>query len=628
MMAKYEDFKSYLQDKYQNFLAEKLLTYINCCDLRKKTEYRLENLQVRTVTCKELSDGEIDISHVVAVDIDTEIEISCGVAVDIIKAEDYDKDHKFQIDMQATLGSKLSNLKVIEVRNLYHNELKKYNELDQFFLSPFKDNKELEDLVDYFTLWFCDRGAVYDKCKYPVKFIFENMGLIYKRGELGRDCLASTYFRNSTALIYDSSKETLVQENVKPGTIVLNTENPFVSIDDDEPLIVAHEIAHWWLHKDYIKVLALLNDEKDMMTYEQEASFFDENMTAAEKAHWYAEWEASAIGMRIAMPSFIMEDQWKRAKAQYDYYMFDRPQGERVEAILSILSINFGIPVLLVKQRARQLNHDVADGAFVEVDGKEYEPLSFPNGTLGRDETFIIDENSYKNLYEGNLDFRGLIDSGRYLYIGYVVCINDLKYISAKDDEIKLTNYARDHADECCLIFRMHWKIENYNYTEKYADNETFISGLNYRKKKERKVMPFDILFEYRSSNSYPSRDLEKALTEITEIRKEIRNYDNLGEALAFLLNKYNITREQLANDIGVDPSTIGRIMRNKIKPKPQTLVKICLGLHLTAAVGHKLEELAGYKFNDSTDESSRYNELIDNANILTVEDAFPDDSE
>ena len=68
--------------------------------------------------------------------------------------------------------------------------------------------------------------------------------------------------------------------------------------------------------------------------------------------------------------------------------------------------------------------------------------------------------------------------------------------------------------------------------------------------------------------------------------------------------------------------------MRNKIKPKPQTLVKICLGLHLTAAVGHKLEELAGYKFNDSTDESSRYNELIDNANILTVEDAFPDDSE
>ena len=61
--------------------------------------------------------------------------------------------------------------------------------------------------------------------------------------------------------------------------------------------------------------------------------------------------------------------------------------------------------------------------------------------------------------------------SGRYIYLGYVVCLVDQKYINILINEtglhFQLTNYAREHADECCIKFAVK---SGYNKDEKYIN--------------------------------------------------------------------------------------------------------------------------------------------------------------
>lgn len=83
--------------------------------------------------------------------------------------------------------------------------------------------------------------------------------------------------------------------------MLISRDKYYLGTDGTQRLTIAHEIIHWYLHQKYFKLLALLDDQSDMMSCEVEPSRYEESMTMAQKAHWYAEWQANALAIRIAM---------------------------------------------------------------------------------------------------------------------------------------------------------------------------------------------------------------------------------------------------------------------------------------------------------------------------------------
>lgn len=129
------------------------------------------------------------------------------------------------------------------------------------------------------------------------------------------------------------------------------------------------------------------------------------------------------------MPDAFFVRAMHEARAASSPYKFT---GFHVEDILHRVAQLFDVPDYAVKQRARQLDWDLADGAFVFVDGEHYFPFSFTEGMLDYHQTFVIDRESHEMLCETSREYSELIESGKYVYLGYVTCINDPKYISVE----------------------------------------------------------------------------------------------------------------------------------------------------------------------------------------------------
>ena len=73
-----------------------------------------------------------------------------------------------------------------------------------------------------------------------------------------------------------------------------------------------------------------------------------------------------------------------------------------------------------------------------------------------------MDSKNGSRLYNEDPRFAELIDSGRFVYTGCVVCLNDPLYIKKTDDPsypqgYALTDFALEHVDFCCLKFTRHY---------------------------------------------------------------------------------------------------------------------------------------------------------------------------
>ena len=85
----------------------------------------------------------------------------------------------------------------------------------------------------------------------------------------------------------------------------------------------------------------------------------------------------------------------------------------------------FSVSKYAVKTRAIQLGLDTADGVFLYVDHEYYYPISYPQGTLGKNQTFIVDKKSAEKIIRENENLRDLVEKGLVVYTGCVFCIND-----------------------------------------------------------------------------------------------------------------------------------------------------------------------------------------------------------
>lgn len=623
-MAKYPDLKSYLQANYLDLLQQAIQSFVDSSydgsgfhsiNVLSLCRHEVENLEVKALTCHD--------------DIGPRVKMDVGISADIVelglgtKRYEADRKHKwFTVYLRGNLVNGLTGVEVLDTKEFHNGKFQKDNALDQF-LVPYIYSASLEENADDFTEFYCD-GADYDGYKLPIEHIFKEFDIKCFLADLPESCFGRMYFRKVTAVVYEADPDTgelvPVRKEIEPGTMLISRSKYFLGDDGTQLLTIAHEIIHWHLHKKYFQLLALLDDEMDMMSCEVEPSRYDDSMTVAQRAHWYAEWQANALAIRIAMPISLLRKAFAEISATEDK---EQHPGDIVENALRRIAKMFDVPIFAAKQRARQVGIEAADGAFVYVDGKWHEPFVFENGNLGPKQTYVIDRASYEKLYHNNCDFAELIDSGKYVYLGYVVCINDPKYIvadfSGGGAKLKLSDYARENADECCLKF----DFRSTSYLRELQDKYEFY-GESYLSK--------EVKADYYVEHTYDKYFNHKCVQTADQIAKEVAAYnaaqdqekqvrkemasqgcDTFAESLKYHMKRKNVKVEELAERSGLSDTTIKNYRSGAIPYPPiENVMAVCIGLNLHRPYCIDLLGTANYQVDKDDPRSRAYRFLLD----------------
>ena len=238
-------------------------------------------------------------------------------------------------------------------------------------------------------------------------------------------------------------------------------------------------------------------------------------------------------------------------------------------------------------------------------------PFWFTEGILEQNQTFVIDKAGYDRLYEKDRDFAELIDFGKFIYLGYVVCINDTKYVTVEitgnKAELKLTDYAREHADECCLVF----SFRSTSYLKGIQDKYEFY-GESYLSKEVKSDNYVEHYYDKHFNNSITQTASEvreqvaiylASAQKVKDVNLELmqKGCDNFADMLLYHMDRKGIKIDELVERADLSDTTIKNYRSGDVPNPPiENVMAICIGLNLSKEYCLEMLRVAGYTLNDS----------------------------
>lgn len=421
----------------------------------------------------------------------------------------------------------------------------------------------------------CDysKNAVYDGYMLPVESIIINNGIPVYYSDLPDNCFGRIYFRSATAVVFNKqpyfNKLINMSMKLKPGNIILNKNRYELGSKDDELITIAHELVHWKKHQKYYRLLEILESESETMSCDIEPIVFDDSMTPIQKAHFYAECQADALAFRVAMPKTLVEEALQKIEENSKPYKY---KTDYYEDIVKKFSQLFGVSRDISKQRLRQLGYDWADSIFLRVNNKYYDSFSFAPGTLKENETFIIDRANYEKLISEDKKVAELINSRMYIYLGYVVCVFDAKYIIPvrKNGKVvfTLSEYAREHAGECCRKFALKYKLHITDHYE-YCGKKYFckIDADKYGKYNDDNI--FELSPEATNDREeYLKKEEERKKAKKILADMELNNIHFFKDALNYHMQRKNKTISEISDEFYLKEDTLKAYLAKPDSPK------------------------------------------------------------
>ena len=359
---------------------------------------------------------------------------------------------------------------------------------------------------------------------------------------------------------------------------------------------IAHELFHWARHRLYATIKRLFD-----MPHFKSTRCRTYGIIRREGEHSDEEWmeiHANAISPRIIMPAETAKPKAFEFLKQYGYDPA-RSDSERVlRNVVKELSDFFQVSKQVAMIRLSDFGIDQARDIY-ENDCERYDTSQVTHTDILRE-------------YTENENFRKIVDSGYFRYVEGRFVINDPKYIHKENGGIYLlTDYAREHLDECALRFIAvktddkhygvgHRKNRNYATIKKFIEeaynlgtaeawakaSAAFKSEIAYHKK---------LLAAVYSGASFPESfaalmDIVFDTMEIPEHKRATKFFDITG-----------ITDKKY------------REMRNAAPdycPTDRTIVGICMAFDLDVSICEKLFE-AGGKMLRHTDEHIAFRSML-----------------
>lgn len=397
------------------------------------------------------------------------------------------------------------------------------------------------------------------------------------------------YHREKT----DNKKEVRIDK----GTIVINKNYDLYNVFGTENLTLVHEAVHWIKHKKSMWFDNIVNSTRvshlsckiDGTAEGGKLSFVD-----------WMEWQANSLAPRILMPK---EQFSMHAAKLFDSYKLSFESNDTllyVDFVIDDLSKFYGVPKNSVKIRLIDCGFQIAIGAGLYLDNKHILPHSFKKDFLKPRETFSIEnlDASILSLLE--------IAKGNDEIINYRLVENHLVYNSKKYilkdifGNLKLTDYARHHMDECALVFEY-----GSDEISKYQNNYVYIQDcILCNKRKDN-----SIVVKYRN-NSFLDAAKDIIKPEASEFLDEINLKNslpsNLKDCFSIIRKNRGITQEKAAEILQCEATTIQRIENNEHSTL-QSFLGLCIAYECSYIVIQHLLSLSPYNLVMTDNEHQYY---------------------
>lgn len=348
-------------------------------------------------------------------------------------------------------------------------------------------------------------------------------------------------------------------ERVPGGTILVDFKNKGRSYTN----AVIHECCHFLLHHDFYLL--------------QKLYCFDLNMIPewdTDQAIREIELQAEHLVPRLLMPWNSVSEKAQDLMVRYAYLPYKQALAKTIYEISEFYEVSKSS----ARIRLIELGYKEAKGIMTYKDN-HYIPGFIDTSGFGHEYSISSDEGL--KLYLNDRHFRSIINTGRFCFAENHYCLNNEKYlINGKDGRPQLTEYARTHISECCILFEVKHGDKQYRYDAGVFNSEQIYRGPDiYR--------PVDV----------PGEQIPEAgkIRYLNYINAKRNLFPNFGDTLAFHIKERGFTQEIIAEMINVSDRQIRKYMTGEVKnPVKRTMIAMCIALQLEGDLSDDLLSKAG----------------------------------
>lgn len=592
-MTKECSFTKYVESKCINELCEASVKYIN--DNFDSLDIYTRNVQ--TIGEFEITDSQI--KKVYAYDLPG-MMVGFDVAVEVelcVREADYHYDEEdvckvwIRICCEGDLSKGLEGWKINEIRP-YEKETMTNSLTDA--LVPYIANNQIEDeAVRLLGKYYPEALKITSVTETPTRInpytlasrlnlnIFNHR--IYEDGST----FGQLYFDDADTYMYEVDINGVKRVHISGRTIVVDPINLLLRNFGSVNNTIVHECVHWIEHRKAFMLEKLYDSEASHISCSIVEGPVPSGIYSSIDA---MEWQANQLTPRILMPKEPFKVKAKEYIAQYMQEINANHTYEVMERVIAQLASDFGVSKLSSKLRLSELGFDEVIGTYTYLDNHYVQPHGFKKGSVKVNQTFSISAQDAAIERHMNRTLFEMTESGDYLFIDNHFVYNTPKYVEKNGyGHLDLTEYARSHMDECCLIFDI--KIKNNVRKEFHT-----VCYLN------RESSNNDITIQYVYHNGYENECKEEQIElhkrkqeEYISLRKQMT--DDPGQCLNLLLEWKGINYTDLVKTTGISDRTFRRIKEGKNVLETKNAAKICFALNLPPILSEKLLGVLGVKF-------------------------------
>ncbi len=510
-------------------------------------EVEVTDIEVKNVYAGKREDDEIDI------DILTNVYATV-FGYNYNRGSAYEKNRWFRI---SCIGKPDAGIKNFRVRKIDSYEKGTYS----IFEKPLSDKlipliwKDDMDKFAEAILKKYEPDALLTPTRIEPETIVQQMGLQLKYENITKDAsiFGQVYFQD------------VPEKGISSGTIVI--EEKLLQLRNIGVVrnTILHECVHWELHR-YALELARVKKEK-LSVLSTTSNVGTQNLS--DILGWM-EWHAESITPKILIPKkMFIQKAWVIRKRLLESSQI-QDELDIVERWIDELAFFFGVPRSSAKVRLAECGFDIVKGAFIYIDDKYVPAHKWKDGYLENTQTFSINliQLGMQLLIQPNL--KSFVETGELIYVESHLCINDKKYISYDlAGNPFLTDYARHHMEECCVVFDIISKTQ--------SGSSTALTLLLNRDADS------DIQFtiSYSKDNNEWVEKIDAHVADTMEIMLKLQGLNNFGSALTEVMKWRDVRNQELADTSYLGLKAISNLRNGKTEPKLESVIAICVAMKL-----------------------------------------------
>ena len=569
--------------KHRDELSDRFFDGKTCYDVE------VEDFEIKKVSIERMGEGRISFDVVVVPDASLEVK----------ERGDYQERQEIgttwiTLSCQGDIFKKLADFRITFV-DFYNGKCPSKKPLDQSLVPYIKKeeyDKYANEILDkYYPKSLGEKGCIVD----PLVLV-KRMGLSLIERTITSDSstFGQYYFESTKVSFFDPYKNEAYLEEIPAHTIVIDPNaNNFYSLGS-KAITILHECVHAFLHELAFRFEKMINGEVTHIEcqrgVESAGGFSNETLN-------YMECQANGIAPKLLLQTERFVSEAKREIAISHQIGYN--DLEYMPSVIDSLAAKFGVTVYSIRKRLIELGFNDAIGAKNWIDGSYLRPYKFENGSLKANESFSLSSEDLEEKLTREPSFFQFFYKGNFRFVENHICLNSEKYVrKGICGDYKLTDYARNHMDECCIKVSCHTK--NFTHFDSSFVNACYLCrncgvGLSFDVKisDNSKLMDGDNAKEVMQNYSNEIKQINSAICGMT-----------LPEAFTYLMKLRGLSQIDLAVACDLDKKTVERYVKGINKePDLRTVIALCRGLELYPKNVETIFKIAGVSFQQNNPE-------------------------